>query len=238
MSSAVGSKEFSLKNPLILALDVDTDKEALQIAEEMQDLVGAIKIGPRLALRYGQSLSQKISKNTLVFLDNKHFDIPTTMEAAALASFDAGASLVTIHALSGVEACERLAALEKKLSEERAFKILAVTVLTSWDQQSLPSNMQGWGIQQHVETMVESIRQAGLTGIVCSAHELQKMKTQGLFVVTPGLQFGTQNEDQKRTMTPAEALSLGASGLVVGRSILNAKNRREAVLDILKSLTP
>ncbi len=158
------------------------------------------------------------------------------MEASIKASFDSGASLVTIHGLSGVEAMQKLARLEKELNKERPFKILVVTILTSWDQQSLPPNLQNWEIKKHVQSLVKSAQEAGLTGIVCSAHELEYLNLSNLFVVTPGLQFQTDNEDQKRTMTPREALNKGARGLVVGRSILQAKDIRVRAQEILSSL--
>ncbi len=240
MASSTPKKGLSIKNlirnPLIVALDVDTDKEALRLAEDLASLAGAFKIGPRLALRYGQNLIEQIAKKAPVFLDNKHFDIPSTMEAAINSSFQAGASLVTIHGLSGREAIQRLSHLEAELNKQRPFKILAVTILTSWEQQSLPRNLQNWEIKKHVQTIVEDTKKAGLTGVVCSAHELEYLDLKEIFVVTPGLQFESKNEDQKRTMTPAEALAKGASALVVGRSIIKSKNPQLATEEILKSL--
>lgn len=152
------------------------------------------------------------------------------------ASFDAGASLVTIHGLSGTEAMKKLALLENELQQQRPFKILVVTILTSWDRQSLPANLHNWEIETHVQSLVKSARDSGLTGIVCSAHELEYLELKDLFVVTPGLQFQSTNEDQKRTMTPAQALKRGAKGLVVGRSILKAQDPRAKVQEILASL--
>jgi len=187
-------------------------------------------------LRYGQNLTAQIAKQTPVFLDNKHFDIPSTMEAAVRASFEAGASLVTVHALSGSEAIQRMAQVEHELNQQRPFKILAVTILTSWDQKSLPASLQNWEIKKHVQSLVAANKTAGLTGVVCSAHELEYLDLKDLFVVTPGLQFESHNEDQKRTMSPKEALSRGAKGLVVGRSIIKAKSPRTATQEILKSL--
>ncbi|HPI41296.1 MAG TPA: orotidine 5'-phosphate decarboxylase, partial [Pseudobdellovibrionaceae bacterium] len=125
----INKKLFPFQNPLIVALDVDTDQEALGLVEELYDLVGGFKVGPRLNLRYGSELIQKISKRAPVFVDNKHFDIPTTMEAAVRASFESGASLVTIHALSGLESLKKMADLEIELSQIRPFRILGVTTL-------------------------------------------------------------------------------------------------------------
>jgi hypothetical protein len=117
-----------MRNPIIAALDVDSRDQALKLADDLADVVGGFKVGPRLCLRYGQDLVKEVAARAPVFVDNKHFDIPSTMEAAVRASFEAGASLVTVHALSGREALTKMATLEKELSQKRPFKILAVTI--------------------------------------------------------------------------------------------------------------
>ncbi|WP_413295050.1 orotidine-5'-phosphate decarboxylase [Bdellovibrio sp. HCB185ZH] len=218
-----------MRNPLILALDVDTRDQALKIADQIGDIVGGIKLGPRLCLRYGMQFVQEMSQRAPIFLDNKHFDIPSTMEAAVRASFDAGASLVTVHTLSGAEALQRMAKVEAELSKIRPFRILAVTILTSWDQNSLPPVMNPQPIAQHVTELASLVQKSGLTGVVCSPHELDLLQNQGLYLVTPGIRFSMNDSgDQKRIMGPKEALEKGASALVVGRPILEAKDIKEA----------
>ncbi|QDK44354.1 orotidine-5'-phosphate decarboxylase [Bdellovibrio sp. ZAP7] len=218
-----------MRNPLILALDVDTRDQALKIADQIGDIVGGIKLGPRLCLRYGMEFVQEMSQRAPIFLDNKHFDIPSTMEAAVRASFDAGASLVTVHALSGAEALQRMAKAEAELSKIRPFRILAVTILTSWDQSSLPPVMNPQPIAQHVTELASLVQKSGLSGVVCSPHELDLLQNQGLYLVTPGIRFSINDSgDQKRIMGPQEALEKGASALVVGRPILEAKDIKEA----------
>ena len=103
----VNLRAHPMKNPVILALDVDSRDQALQIADEVGEIVGGIKLGPRLCLRYGADFVREIAERAPVFIDNKHFDIPSTMEAAIRASFEAGATLATVHALSGLEALTR-----------------------------------------------------------------------------------------------------------------------------------
>lgn len=231
------TRALPMKNPLILALDVDTRDEALRIADELADIVGGFKLGPRLCLRYGQNFIQEMAQRGPLFLDNKHFDIPSTMEAAVRASFAAGASLVTVHALSGLEALQRMAQVEKELQQQRPFKILAVTILTSWDQNSLPGNMKSQPISQHVTELVDLVTRAGLKSVVCSPHELDLLQNRDLYVVTPGIRFSMQNsDDQKRIMGPVEALEKGASALVVGRPILEAKNRVETATEFVMAV--
>lgn len=223
---------YPMNNPLIVALDVDTAEQALQLVDDLADIVGGFKLGPRLCLRYGMDLVQKIAKRGPVFLDNKHFDIPSTMEAAVRASFEAGASLLTVHALSGREALERMAKVEKELNQQRPFRILAVTILTSWDESSLPSNLKSQAVSEHVLELVSLVESSGLKGVVCSPHELDLLQNRDLYLVTPGIRSSMQNSgDQKRIMGPREALDKGASALVVGRPILEAANIREAAAE-------
>lgn len=226
-----------MKNPIILALDVDTRDQALRIADDLREIVGGFKLGPRLCLRYGMDFVKEVAQRGPIFLDNKHFDIPSTMEAAVRASFDAGASLVTVHALSGLEALTRMAAVEKELNQKRPFKILAVTILTSWDQNSLPGNMKPQPIAQHVTELAGLVKSAGLSSVVCSPHELDLLQNQDLYLVTPGIRFSMQDSgDQKRIMDPKEALRKGASALVVGRPILEAKDIKETATDFVMAV--
>lgn len=226
-----------MKNPIILALDVDTRDQALKIADDVSEIVGGFKLGPRLCLRYGMEFVKEMAQRGPIFLDNKHFDIPSTMEAAVRASFEAGASLVTVHALSGKEALRRMAAVEKELNQQRPFKVLAVTILTSWDQNSLPGNMKEQPIAQHVTDLASLVQDAGLSSVVCSPHELDLLQNRDLYLVTPGIRFSMQDSgDQKRIMGPKEALRKGASALVVGRPILEASNVKEAATDFVMAV--
>lgn len=220
-----------------MALDVDSREKALHLVSELKDLAGGFKVGPRLILRYGQDFVQEIAKQAPVFVDCKFFDIPSTMKAAVKASFDAGASLVTVHAMAGEEALKELATLEKELSKQRPFRILAVTILTSWSQNSLPPVMKIAPISQHVKELAKLVIQSGITGIVCSPEELEILSDISAYKVTPGIRFATDAKgDQKRIMTPAEAIQKGSSLLVVGRPIVEAENPREALSKYLAAL--
>lgn len=229
-----------LKNPLILALDVDSKVEALKILKDVGDLIGAVKLGPRLVYRYGSELITEMANIVPVFVDNKYFDIPSTMISAVRTSFSAGATLVTVHALAGSVALKELYQLEVELNQIRPFKILAVTILTSWDQSSLPLNFHSWSIENHVKSLAQQVFDSGLRGIVCSGHELEYLNNPQLFKVVPGIRLfndssGIQMEDQKRVLLPRQALQAGASALVVGRPILNSLSPRDTILKILES---
>lgn len=226
------SEKALLKNPIIAALDLDDPEKALRLADEIGEVVGGLKVGPRLVMREGHGFIQKLSQRAPVFVDMKHFDIPSTMTSAIQASFEAGATLVTIHALAGLEAMQKCAELEKKLNQIRPFKILAVTILTSWSEQSLPPNLQAKPIANHVQDLAGLTLSAGLSGLVCGGHELSLLSEKSLYKVVPGIRMELEgHQDQKRVMGPAEALKKGASALVVGRPIIEAKNPKEAAMD-------
>lgn len=235
---------ISMKNPIMLALDVDSDQQAFSVLDQVGDLVGAVKIGPRLNLKYGASFIEKASKYAPVFVDNKYFDITSTVLASVQASFDSGATFATVHALNGHETLKELAALEKKLNTVRPFKILAVTILTSWSQENFPANFKSLSVQDHVVSLAQMVLKSGLSGLVCSGHELSLLRVidpqKQLFKVVPGIRIeedmGSNQQDQKRVMTPSEAMIEGASSLVIGRSILNAKDPRQTVQKILESI--
>lgn len=224
----------------MLALDVDTAERAQVLLDTVGPHIGAIKIGPRLNLKYGEEFVKKISKLAPVFVDNKYFDITSTVLASVQASFDSGASFVTVHALNGIETMSALANLESQLNRQRPFKILAVTLLTSWDQNNLPENFRPLTVSEHVVSLAQQVIKSGLSGIVCSGHELALLKGHSLFKVVPGIRLENDlqegSQDQKRVMTPRQALGEGASALVIGRSILNSPRPEQTVLKILESI--
>ena len=211
-----------LTNPIFVALDVDTAEEALSLVKETRAFVGGFKVGPRLALRYGEPLLKEVSRHGSMFIDNKYFDIPSTMEAAVRASFEVGASFCTIHAQCGKEALSRMAQVEAELNKQRAFKILSVTVLTSFRQDTLSPVAQQMPIADQVTTLAKATIEAGLTGLVCSPDEVANLRAlyPNAFLVTPGVRLSNEERgDQKRVTDPRTALQRGASALVVGRPI-------------------
>ena len=232
---------LNLKTPIIVALDVNDPKEAIILAQSLRDFVGAYKIGPRLLLRSGGSLIKDIADMAPVFVDQKFYDIPNTMIGAIQACFDQGATFVTIHASSGETSLKLLSSLEKKLQKIRTFHILSVTILTSFSSQDLISNMKDINILDHVKMLVNLTVRSGLNGIVCSPHEaseIRKMHAQ-LNIITPGVRIHkTQNtsDDQKRIMTPKEAIASGASALVIGRPIICAEDPKAVAQQILNDI--
>ncbi len=228
-----------MKSPWFLALDVDSDQEALNLVDLVEPWVGGFKLGPRLCLRYGPGLVREIASRAPVFLDHKFYDIPSTMRAAVEASFDLGASFVTIHASCGAKALADLAQLERDLNSQREFKILAVTVLTSFGEGQLPSHWRPQSIQEHIAQLAEEVRASGLTGLVCSPFEagLLRQNWPEAYLVTPGVRLsGDSLGDQQRVMGPGEALIQGASALVVGRPVVAAAQPAEVAQAIFAEL--
>jgi orotidine-5'-phosphate decarboxylase len=211
-----------LTNPIFVALDVDTAEEALALVKETRAFVGGFKVGPRLALRYGEPLLKEVSRHGSMFIDNKYFDIPSTMEAAVRASFEVGANFCTIHAQCGREALAKMAEVEAELNKQRPFKILSVTVLTSFRQETLSPVAQTMPIADQVATLAKATIEAGLSGLVCSPDEVANLRAlyPHAFLVTPGVRLSNEERgDQRRVTDPRTALQRGASALVVGRPI-------------------
>ena len=232
--------KLNIKTPIIVALDVNHPKEAISLAQSLKDIVGAYKIGPRLLLRSDKSFIKNLADMAPIFIDQKLYDIPSTMISAVQASFDQGASLVTVHSLAGRIALEQLASLENKLQNTRTFHILGVTILTSFSSNTLPSNMKNISILDHVKMLVNLTVESGLNGVVCSPHEAKEIRRihNDLNIITPGVRLHKAQglEDQKRVMSPQEALLNGASALVIGRPIISSKNPRKTLENILAEM--
>ncbi len=233
-----------LEPKVFVALDLDSPAEAVAIAGTLSGMGLGFKLGPRLMLREGAGLVKQIAQHGSVFVDCKHFDIPSTMEAAIRTAFEAGADYSTIHALAGPKALALMARVEADLNRHRPFRVLTVTVLTSFDKNSLPVHLRGHEIGALVEDLAVEARKEGLTSFVCSPLEAARLRNviPDSYLVTPGirpsgLSAGSSSEDQIRIETPASAAEAGASALVVGRPILEARDRREMALQILNEFS-
>ena len=213
------------KNPIFVALDVDDKASALKLAHQVKPFVGGFKVGPRLMVTYGASLVEELSELGSVFVDNKYFDIPNTVEYAIRATAQSGAEFTTIHACCGAKALSAFAQLEREINANQPFRILVVTVLTSFTQETLPPNWSREPIAIQVKQLAKMSIEAGLTGLVCSPHEVDMLRSDfpEAFIVTPGIRRpGNETGDQARTLGPREALNAGASALVIGRPIYQA----------------
>lgn len=230
---------------LILALDVDGEHEALGLVAELKDAVGLFKVGHQLFTAYGPDIVRRITASGgRVFLDLKYHDIPNTVAKASAEAVKLGVSIFNVHALGGLAMMKAAADSAKETAEKYGLPrpvVLAVTVLTSMDQRGLQRELKiTRPLQREVCHLAKLAQRAGLDGVVASPQEIKMLRRsiRGAFVVlTPGVRPAwAGKDDQKRTMTPAEAVAAGADYLVIGRPVLKAEDRRAAVMKILEEI--
>ncbi len=233
-----------MRNPIIAALDVPTAEQALKLAEEIAPAVGMFKIGSELFTSAGPEIVKRIRGNgASVFLDLKFHDIPNTVTKAVTAAVQLDVQMLTIHTSGGTEMIKAA----EKAAEETAWKlgripplVLGVTVLTSLDVASLREIGLDVNVEYQVRRLATVATKAGLRGLVCSPQEVTKLRAfipPAMQLVTPGIRTGEEKaDDQKRTLTPREAIQAGANWLVVGRPIYAAENPRAAAEKILESI--
>ena len=226
-------------NPIFLALDVDSKEQAEKLIQQTSMWVGGYKIGPRLLFSAGTAWVQSVSKSHRVFLDLKFYDIPNTMVSSVRSAFDLGVEFVTIHSLAGTEALKKIKELEDSLSKNRPFRVLAVTLLTSYSQDTLPVVLKNKDIEKNVISLTKEVFDSGLRGVVCSGHEVLKLKATypDLYCVTPGVRPAqASSSDQKRVVTPLKALESGSDMLVIGRPIYEAPDVEASAKQIYESI--
>ena len=236
----------SAKEKLIVALDVESDATARRMFDALRGQAGMFKVGSRLFTSAGPAVVREIiAAGGRVFLDLKFHDIPAVVAAASREATRLGVSIFTIHAAGGREMMERAAeACAETAAREGIEKpsVVGVTVLTSSDETTLAET--GVKVSSTVEQVIRLARLAegsGMDGVVASPHEIapvrETIRRRGFIIVTPGVRpRGTAHDDQKRVMTPGEAVAAGADYLVVGRAILNAADPSRAAEAIIEEM--
>lgn len=224
-----------MRDRLIVALDVPTIGEATSIVEELGDTVSFYKIGYQLVFAGGLDLSRQLTASGKhVFLDMKLLDIDNTIAKAVENVAKMGVAMLTLHAYPKAMSAAVDAARGSPLV------LLGVTVLTSMDDADLIDAGYSLGAAKLVSRRAVQARAAGMGGIVCSAQEassVRKIIGPEMALVTPGIRpAGADRGDQKRVVTPANAIASGASHLVVGRPITAATDRRTAASEILRQM--
>ncbi|MDB6121064.1 MAG: Orotidine 5-phosphate decarboxylase [Pedosphaera sp.] len=234
-----------MQNPIIVALDVPQVETALQLAAQLAPVVGAFKIGGELFTSAGPDIVRRIrATGAAVFLDLKFHDIPNTVAKSIAAATRLDVQMLTIHTSGGLEmmqAAEQSAQQTALQSGRNAPLVLGVTVLTSMDSNTLSEIGMSANVGHQVERLATLAAKAGLRGLVCSPLEitaLRQVLPPAMQLVTPGIRTGAEKaDDQKRTLTPKEALDAGANWLVIGRPIYAAENPRAAAEKILASIS-
>ena len=233
-----------MHNPIIVALDVPKLEVALKLVEQLAPVVGAFKVGKELFVSAGSDVVRRIrATGASVFLDLKFHDIPSTVAKAVAAAVQLDVQMLTIHTSGGSEMMRAAnqAAQETAQKLRRAPPLVrGVTILTSLDSNDLAEIGMTPNVGHQVERLASLAARAGLRGLVCSPLEisgLRQILPANIQLATPGIRpVGANQDDQKRTLSPKEAMAAGANWLVIGRPIYAADNPRAAAENILASI--
>jgi orotidine-5'-phosphate decarboxylase len=226
-------------NPVYVALDTTDLDYARQLAERVRGHVGGLKLGLEFFSAHGPDGVRSFEGCGLpIFLDLKFHDIPNTVAGACRAAAQLGVSIMNVHAQGG--AAMMRAAVDAARGISPATKVIAVTMLTSLSDEDLPSVGLIPPVADQVLRLASLAQQCGLDGVVCSAHELVRLRGElgpDFQLIVPGIRpAGAAIGDQRRVMGPTEACKAGADILVIGRPITGAADPPQAARDIAQSL--
>lgn len=231
-------------NPIICAIDTTETEAARELVKQVQNSVGAIKLGLEYFTANGAAGVRQLASTELpVFLDLKFHDIPNTVSRAIKATAGINTFMMTVHTAGGRDmlrsAIDASMEVAHTTGKERPL-IIGVTVLTSLDQDDLQIIGINNRLTDHVMRMADLAQSSGLDGVVCSPYEIQMLRRhcgEGFRLIVPGIRpEGVAHGDQKRVMTPAQALKNGADYLVIGRPITEAENPASISKEIFLSL--
>ncbi len=225
------------KQPIIIALDVSTLEEVKTIVEKLSNSITWYKVGLQLFLAQGNSVIEYLkSKNKNIFLDLKFFDIPNTVSHAVKSVLPLDIDFISIHALGGAKMISDSREMIEKNNKKT--KILSITILTSMDKLTLNNEVGILGeVEENVLRLADMAIKSGSHGIVCSPIEIASIRSldENAIITTPGIRFKDDSiDDQKRVMTPEDALSLGGNYLVMGRSLVGKDNAKNLIDEINK----
>ncbi len=228
-----------MSSPIIIACDYREKADLFTFVDNIDPSLCRLKIGKGMFTRFGPSLVRElVSRGFDIFLDLKFHDIPTTVYEAVSAARDLGVWMTNVHALGGREMLEYAA----KATENSEMLLIAVTILTSFDENSLKAIRLPGTVKDNVLHLARLSNDSGLDGVVCSAEEPKfiKEKTREDFLcVTPGIRLKGDGADcQKRVVTPEDAIKNGSDYLVIGRSITRSNNPSETLSFILNGVGP
>ena len=230
---------------LIFALDVEHFAEAQKLVGLLKGHVGLFKVGKQLFTHSGPKVIDMIrNKGEKVFLDLKFHDIPNTVAKAGEEATKLGSTMFTVHSMGGyemmkgaVESCRNTA---KQLNTPKPF-ILAVTILTSMDEAILEEVGIKTPLEEQVVRLARLAKRAGVSGVVASPREISLIRDYcglNFLIVTPGVRpASAAKDDQKRTLTPGEAIRAGANYIVVGRPIKEADDPVRAADEIVEEIS-
>lgn len=224
---------------IIVALDVQSQYDALTIADQLDPSLCRIKLGKEIFTHVGPSVVKALQQKGFdIFLDLKFHDIPNTTAQAVCAAADLGVWMVNVHASGGRKMMETC--VERLQAGNYQTQLIAVTVLTSMGREDLRDIGLDIEPSEQVRRLARLTQESGLDGVVCSAQEAKMLRQelgQDFSLVTPGIRpAGSNADDQKRIVTPQQAMLDGSTHLVIGRPITQSKNPSQTLKDILASL--
>lgn len=227
-------------SPVVVALDYEEQRAALNLVSQLDPALCRLKVGKEMFSHFGPDFVRELQQRHFdVFLDLKFHDIPNTVAKAVKAAADLGVWMVNVHASGG---SRMMIAAREALQSFGAEKplLIAVTVLTSMEQADLLELGITLTPEQQVLKLAALTHQSGLDGVVCSAHEARALKQQfgqAFQLVTPGIRPAFAGaDDQKRVMTPAQAVAAGVDYMVIGRPITKAADPLAALQTIYQEL--
>ncbi|MBU2887197.1 orotidine-5'-phosphate decarboxylase [Gilvimarinus agarilyticus] len=225
---------------LVVAMDYNNSDDCLKIAHQLSPLECRLKVGKELFTATGpQLIEQLMALGFDVFLDLKFHDIPNTTAKAVASAAELGVWMVNVHATGGIRMME--AAREALVPYQSKPLLIGVTVLTSMSDLDLAQTGVGRSPREQVLYLADLAKQCELDGVVCSAQEVSDLKRQcgdGFLTVTPGIRPASAvADDQRRVMTPAEAVAAGSDYLVVGRPVTQATDPNQACRQILLDMS-
>lgn len=231
---------FEKSKKILIALDYDDQQAALDFVKQLSPDSCRLKVGKEMFTYFGPAfVKELIDLDFDVFLDLKFHDIPNTVAKAVTAAAKMGVWMVNVHASGGFEMMSKAKQALAPFGD-KAPLLIAVTVLTSMDETELKRLGVEKTPQEQVIYLAKLAKEAGLDGVVCSAQEAQQLKVElgaGFKLVTPGIRpVGSDAGDQKRIMTPKQAIDAGSDYLVIGRPITQADNPVAVLADVNKSI--
>lgn len=233
---------------IITALDVPRTQDATRLVAQLDPALTRVKIGNELFTAGGPALVEHCQTQGFdVFLDLKYHDIPNTVAKAVAAASSLGVWMVNLHAAGGLRMMQAARAALAPFSDDIGTRLIGVTVLTSLDADELRDIGFEATPAEQAARFARQVAEAGLDGVVCSAHEAAAIKAahgSHFLTVTPGVRptgstvtsSGNQSDDQRRVMTPVDAINNGSDYLVIGRPITQAKNPGDTLASIHREL--
>ena len=230
---------MSSNSPVIVALDFDNQQAALSLADQLDPSQCRLKVGKELFTAAGPELVKAlVARNFDVFLDLKFHDIPNTVAKAVKASADLGVWMANVHASGG---SRMMSAAKQALDEQGSeMQLIAVTVLTSMDDTDLLETGVQRSPSEQVMHLAKLTQKSGLQGVVCSAQEASALKSAlgpDFKLITPGIRLpDSAADDQRRIVSPTDAVAMGSDYLVIGRPITQSAQPLETLRQINQSL--